>query len=164
MPKTSIKVNKIDALNWPKRCPHCGQDLKEGDVMGFELKIRKGLKGLLTATFGPKTIPVKLCGSCAKRIAKFRVIEGIGGLVMFVAILGPILLKKLKIQSVEPIYIIGTVFWLGVVLMAIAEVGMKKGIGMECRLFSTNKWAFKFRNDLFANEFASLNSRYIERV
>ena len=51
MQRTPIKVNTIDTLNWPERCPHCGQDLKEGNVMVFELKIRKGLKAMLAAGF-----------------------------------------------------------------------------------------------------------------
>lgn len=164
MSKTAIKVNRIDTLSWPDRCPRCGQDLQGDGAVGFELKIKKGLKGLLAGPLGPRTVPVRLCGSCAKKISNFRVTEGVGGFIMFVAIFGPILIKKLKIQSAESIYIVGTAFWLGVVLMAIAEVGIRKGIGVECRLFSTDKWTFKFHDSLFSNEFVDLNSRYVERV
>jgi hypothetical protein len=164
MSKTAIRVNKIDTLNWPDRCPRCGRDFQGDSAVGFELKIRKGLKGLLAGALGPKTVPVKLCRSCAKKISNFRVIEGIGGFIMFIAIFGPILIKKLKIQSAESVYIVGAAFWLGVVLMAIAEVGIRKGIGVECRLVSTDKWAFKFHDNLFSNEFVGLNSRYVERV
>jgi hypothetical protein len=165
MQKTAVKVNTIDALSWPERCPHCGQDLKEGGSMTFELKIRKGLKALLAAGFRSKNLSVRLCGVCAKKVSNFRTVEGIGGLVMFVAIVGPLLFKRfLKGQTMDYIYIIGSAFWLGVILMSIAEVGMKKTIGVECRLLSMNKWALKFRNDLFSNEFLSLNARYVERT
>ena len=51
---------------------------------------------------------------------------------MFAAITGPVIFKK--VQSMEYIYFIGSAFWLGVILMAIAEVGVKKAIGVECRL------------------------------
>ena len=119
MQKKDIKVNTVDTLIWPQRCPHCGQDLKEGDTMGFELKIRRGMKGLFTAGFGPKSLVVKLCGPCAKKISNYRVIEGVGGLVMFVAILGPLLLKRfMKVQSAEYIYVIGTAFWIGVIFIS----------------------------------------------
>jgi hypothetical protein len=64
----------------------------------------------------------------------------------------------------EYIYIFASVLWLGIVLMAVSEVGMKKIIGVECRLLSMNKWLLKFRNDLFCNEFLSLNARYVERT
>jgi hypothetical protein len=162
MQKTAIKVNTIDTLSWPERCPNCGQDLKEGDVMRFELKIKKGLKAFVAAGFGSKNLPVKICGPCAKKVSNFRTIEGIGGIVMFVAIIGPVIFKK--IQSMDYIYVIGSAFWLGVILMSIAEVGMKKAIGMECRLLSMNKWSLKFRDDLFCNEFLSLNARHVERM
>jgi hypothetical protein len=165
MQKTAIKVNTIEALSWPERCPHCGQGLKEGDVMTFELKIRKGLRAFMAAGFGSKNIPVKLCGICAKKVSNFRSIEAIGGIVMFVAIIGPLLLKRIfKIESMEYIYIIGSAFWLGIILMAIAEVGMKKTLGTECRLLKMNKWTLKFSNDLFYNEFLSLNTKYVERT
>jgi hypothetical protein len=165
MLKTAIKVNTIDALNWPERCPHCGQDLKEGNVMTFALKIRKGLKALFAAGFGSKNISVKLCGICAKKVSNFRTIEGIGGIIMFIAIIGPFIFKRfIKTGSMEYIYIVGSAFWLGVILMSIAEVGMKKTIGVECRLLSMNKWSLKFRNDLFYNEFLSLNARHVERT
>jgi hypothetical protein len=164
MQKTAIKVNTIDTLTWPERCPHCGQSLKEGDIIGFEMKIKKGLKALFTAGFGSKNLNMRLCGACAKKILNFRRIEGVGGVVMFAAILGPVLLKKFsKIEAMGYIYVIGIIFWLAVILMSIAEVGMKKGMGVECRLFALNKWTLKFRNDLFYNEFLSLNSRHVER-
>jgi hypothetical protein len=84
---------------------------------------------------------------------------------MFVAIIGPLLLKRIvKIESMEYIYIIGSAFWLGIILMAIAEMGMKKRLGTECRLLKMNKWTLKFSNDLFYNEFLSLNARYVERT
>ncbi len=162
MQKRAIKVNTLDALNWPARCPYCGQDLKEGNGMGFELKIKKNLKGLITSGFRSKNLPVRLCGVCAKKVSNFRTIEGIGGIAVFIAIIGPIVFKK--VQAMEYIYIIGAAFWLGIILMAIAEIGLKKAIGVECRLLSTNKWALKFRNDLFSNEFLSLNARYVERM
>ena len=54
MEKTATKVNTIDTLNWPERCPQCGQSLKEGNVMRFELKIKKGLKGLFATGFRAK--------------------------------------------------------------------------------------------------------------
>jgi hypothetical protein len=165
MQKTAIKVNTIDALNWPERCPHCGQDFKEGNSVGFELKIRKGLKAMLSVGFRSKNLPVRLCSACAKKVSNFRTIEAIGGIVMFIAIIGPLLLKRFfTIQSREYIYIIGSAFWFAVIFMSIAEVGMKKTIGMECRLLSMDKWSLKFRNDLFLNEFLSINSRYVERT
>jgi len=162
MQKRAIRVNTLDALNWPARCPYCGQDLKEGNGMGFELKIKKNLKGLITSGFRSKNLPVRLCGVCAKKVSNFRTIEGIGGIAVFIAIIGPIVFKK--VQTMEYIYIIGAAFWLGIILMAIAEIGLKKAIGVECRLLSMNKWALKFRNDLFSNEFLSLNARYVERM
>ena len=94
MQKTAIKVNTIEALSWPERCPHCGHDLKEGNIMAFELKIRKGFKAMLAAGFGSKNIPVRLCIPCAKKITNFRTIEAVGGIIMFVAIIGPFLLKR----------------------------------------------------------------------
>jgi hypothetical protein len=54
MIKTAVKVNKIDSLAWPQRCPHCGDTLKDSDGVVFDLKIRKGLKGLLTAGLGQR--------------------------------------------------------------------------------------------------------------
>lgn len=164
MQKTAIKVNTIDTLSWPERCPHCGQDLKEGDVIVFELKIRKGLKAMLAAGFGSKNLPVRLCGACAKKVSNFRTIEAIGGVIIFIAIAPFIFKRFIKIEATEYMYIFGSALWLAVVLMAIAEVGMKKAIGMECRLLSMNKWALKFRNDLFSNEFLSRNARYVERT
>lgn len=165
MQKTAIKVNKIDALSWPERCPHCGRDFRESGVVGFELRIRKGLKALFAAGFGSKNLPVRLCGTCAKKVSHFRTMESVGGVVMFVAIIGPVLFKRfLKGQLVEYIYILGSIFWLSVILMAIAEVGVKKAVGVECRLLSMNKWSLKFHNDLFHNEFVSLNARYVERT
>ena len=164
MQRTPIKVNTIDTLNWPERCPHCGQDLKEGNVMVFELKIRKGLKAMLAAGFGSKNIPVRLCGACAKKVSNFRTIEAIGGIIIFIAIAPFIFKRFIKIEATEYMYIFGSALWLAVVLMAVAEVGMKKAIGMECRLLSINKWALKFRNDLFSNEFLSRNARYVDRT
>ncbi len=165
MQKTAIKVNTVDTLNWPERCPYCGQDLKEANAVIFQLKIRKGLKAFLMAGFGSKSIPVKLCGLCAKKISNFRTVEGIGGIIMFVAILGPFIFKRfIKTGSTEYIYIVGAAFWLGVISMSIAEVGMKKGIGVECRLLSMNRWSLKFRNDLFRNEFLGLNAKHVERT
>jgi hypothetical protein len=164
MIKTSIKVNKIDTFIWPQRCPHCGQDLKEGDVTVFELKIRKGLKAMLAAGFGSKNIPVRLCGACAKKVSNFRTIEAIGGIIIFIAIAPFIFKRFIKIEATEYMYIFGSALWLAVVLMAVAEVGMKKAIGLECRLLSINKWALKFRNDLFSNEFLSRNARYVDRT
>ena len=161
MQKT-VKVSTIDALIWPERCPHCGQDLREGDVVGFELKIRKGLKALIRAGFGSKNLPIRLCGTCAKKISNMRTIEGIGAMAMAAAIIGFVILQKVKSTAYIPI--IGAVVWLGIILMGIAEVGIKKGAGMECRLLSMNKWSLKFRNDLFSNEFVSLNARYVERM
>ena len=164
MQRTAIKVNTIDTLSWPERCPHCGQDLKEGNVMVFELKIRKGLKAMLAAGFGSKNLPVRLCGACAKKVSNFRTIEAIGGIIIFIAIAPFIFKRFIKIESMEYTYIFGSAVWLAIVLMAIAEVGMKKGIGVECRLLSINKWALKFRNDLFSNEFLSRNARYVDRT
>jgi len=164
MQRTAIKVNTIDTLSWPERCPHCGQDLKEGNVMVFELKIRKGLKAMLAAGFGSKNIPVRLCGACAKKVSNFRTIEAIGGIIIFIAIAPFIFKRFIKIEATEYMYIFGSALWLAVVLMAVAEVGMKKAIGMECRLLSINKWALKFRNDLFSNEFLSRNARYVDRT
>ena len=164
MIKTSIKVNKIDSFVWPQRCPHCGQDLKEGDGMGYELKIKKGLKGLLTSGFGQKHLPVRLCGTCAKKISYFRTVEAFGGITMFIAIAPFLFQRFIKIESIEIKYIMGSALWLGVILMGIAEMGIKSAIGVECRLISMNKWALKFRNDLFSNEFINLNSRHIERT
>jgi hypothetical protein len=164
MQKTAIRVSTIEELNWPERCPHCGQDLREGDSMIFELKIRKGLKAMLAAGFGSKNLPVRLCGVCAKKVSNFRTLEAIGGIIIFLAIAPFIFKRFIKIEAVEYMYIFGSALWLAVVLMAIAEVGMKKGIGVECRLLSMNKWALKFRNDLFSNEFLSSNVRYVERV
>jgi len=162
MQKTAIKVNTIDALSWPERCPYCGHDLKEGDVMGFELKIKKGLKDLLMTGFRSENLPMRLCGVCAKKVSNFRTTESIGGVAILVGIIGSVIFKKM--QSTEYIYIVGSAFWLGIILMAIAEVGLKKAIGVECRLLSKNKWALKFRNDFFNTEFLSLNSRYVERT
>jgi hypothetical protein len=164
MQKTAIKVNTIDTLIWPERCPHCGQDLRESDSMIFELKIRKGLKAMLAAGFGSKNLPVRLCGACAKKVSNFRTLEAIGGIIIFLAIVPFIFKRFIKIEATEYMYIFGSALWLAVVLMAIAEVGMKKGIGVECRLLSMNKWALKFRNDLFSNEFLSRNARYVERT
>jgi hypothetical protein len=164
MQKTAIQVNTIDTLIWPERCPHCGQDLKEGDVMVFELKIRKGLKAMLAAGFGSKNLPVRLCGACAKKVSNFRTIEAIGGIIIFIAIMPLIFKRFIKVESVEYMYIFGSALWLAIVLMAIAEVGMKRAIGMECRLLSMNKWALKFRNNLFSDEFLSRNARYVERM
>ena len=164
MQKTAIKVNTIEELNWPERCPHCGQDLREGNFMVFELKIRKGLKAMLAAGFGSKNLPVRLCGVCAKKVSNFRTLEAIGGIIIFLAIVPFIFKRFIKIEGTEYMYIFGSALWLAVVLMAIAEVGMKKGIGVECRLLSMSKWALKFRNDLFSNEFLSRNVRYVEKV
>ena len=164
MQKTAIKVSTIEELNWPERCPHCGQDLREGNFMVFELKIRKGIKAMLAAGFGSKNLPVRLCGTCAKKVSNFRTLEAIGGIIIFLAIVPFIFKRFIKIEATEYMYIFGSALWLAVVLMAIAEVGMKKGIGVECRLLSMNKWALKFRNDLFSNEFLSRNVRYVEKV
>jgi hypothetical protein len=164
MQKTAIKVSTIEELNWPERCPHCGQDLREGNFMVFELKIRKGIKAMLAAGFGSKNLPVRLCGTCAKKVSSFRTLEAIGGIIIFLAIVPFIFKRFIKIEATEYMYIFGSALWLAVVLMAIAEVGMKKGIGVECRLLSMNKWALKFRNDLFSNEFLSRNVRYVEKV
>jgi len=164
MQRTAIKVNTIEELSWPERCPHCGQDLREGYSMVFELKIKKGLKAMLAAGFGSKNLPVRLCGTCAKKVSNFRTLEAIGGIIIFLAIAPFIFQRFIKIEAAEYMYIFGSALWLAVVLMAIAEVGMKKGIGVECRLLSMNKWALKFRNDLFSNEFSSRNARYVERA
>jgi hypothetical protein len=164
MEKTAIKVSTIDVLSWPERCPHCGQDLIEGDVTVFELKIKKGFKAMLAAGFGSKNLPVRLCGACAKKVSNFRTLEAIGGIIIFAAIAPFIFKRFFKIESIEYMYIFGSALWLAVALMAIAEVGMKKGIGAECRLLSMNKWSLKFRNDLFCNEFLSLNARHVERM
>ncbi|HEX2966937.1 MAG TPA: hypothetical protein VHO84_14210 [Syntrophorhabdaceae bacterium] len=161
----AMKLNNIDGLRWPDRCPHCGAEFKEGEISGFDLKIKKGLKGYLAGGLAPKHLFVKLCAQCAKKISNFRSVEAIGGTVMFVAIIGPILLKRfLRLDSVSYVYIAGTAFWVGVVLMSIAEVGMKQNLGVECRLLSTNRWSLKIRNDLCRNEFSSLNSAYIDRT
>jgi hypothetical protein len=164
MQKTAITVNTIEALSWPERCPHCGRDFKEGDITGFELKIKKGLKGMLTAGFGSKNIPVRLCGACAKKVSNFRTLEAAGGIIIFIAIAPFIFKRFIKIESMEYMYFFGSAVWLAIILMAIAEVGMKKAIGVECRLLSTNKWSLKFRNGLYNNEFLSLNARYVERT
>jgi hypothetical protein len=164
MQKTAIKVNTIDTLSWPERCPHCGQDLRESDATVFELKIRKGLKAMLAAGFGSKNLPVRLCGICAKKVTNFRTLEATGGIIIFLAIAPFIFKRFIKIESMEYMYIFGSALWLAVVLMAIAEVGMKKAIGVECRLLSMNKWSLKFNNDLFSNEFSSRNARYVERT
>ena len=164
MQKTAVKVNTIDTLSWPERCPHCGQDLKEGNFMGFELRIKKGIKGMLTGGLGSKNLIVKLCGTCAKKVSYFRTIQAIGGMIMFIAIAPFIFKRFITIESIEYKYIFGAALWLGVILMAIAEVGIKQAIGMECRLISMNKWTLKFRNDLFSNEFLSLNSKHVERT
>ena len=101
-------------MNWPERRPHCGQDLKEGNIMGFELQIKKGFKGLFAGGFGSKNLSMKPCGTLAKKVSNFRTIEAIGGVIMFGAIIGSILLKRfLKAQSMEYIYIIGSAFWPG---------------------------------------------------
>ena len=160
----AIKLNSIDRLVWPERCPHCGVELRESDAVGFDLKIKRGLKGLIAGGLSPKHLFVRLCGSCAKRISNFRIIEAIGGMVMFVAILGPIFLKRfLKLDLVIYTYIIGAAFWLGVVMMSIAEVGMKRNIGVECRALSPNKWSLKIRNEQCRNEFYSSNVSSIDR-
>jgi hypothetical protein len=164
MQKTAIKLNTIEELNWPERCPYCGKDFKESNAMDFELKVRKGLKAMLTAGFGSKNLPVRLCGNCAKKVSNFRTIEAIGGIMIFIAIAPFIFKRFIKIESMEYIYIFASVLWLGIVLMAVSEVGMKKIIGVECRLLSMNKCLLKFRNDLFCNEFLSLNARYVERA
>ncbi len=164
MIKTAVKVNKIDSLAWPQRCPHCGDTLKDSDGVVFDLKIRKGLKGLLTAGLGQKTLPVRLCGICAKKISIFRTLEAIGGIIIFVAILPFIFKRFIKIEAMAYIYVMGSALWLGIILMAIAEMGVKSMAGVECRLLSTNRWAMKFRNEYFTNEFSNLNSKYIERM
>ena len=130
MQKRAIKVNTLDALNWPARCPYCGQDLKEGNGMGFELKIKKNLKGLITSGFRSKNLPVRLCGVCAKKVSNFRTIEGIGGIAVFIAIIGPIVFKK--VQTMEYIYIIGAAFWLGIIRLRFMAHSFA---------FSANKWA-----------------------
>ena len=132
--------------------------------MVFELKIRKGIKAMLAAGFGSKNLPVRLCGTCAKKVSNFRTLEAIGGIIIFLAIVPFIFKRFIKIEATEYMYIFGSALWLAVVLMAVAEVGMKKAIGMECRLLSINKWALKFRNDLFSNEFLSRNARYVDRT
>ena len=107
---------------------------------------------------------MRLCGACAKKVSNFRTIEAIGGIIIFIAIAPFIFKRFIKIEATEYMYIFGSALWLAVVLMAVAEVGMKKAIGTECRLLSINKWALKFRNDLFSNEFLSRNARYVERT
>ena len=160
----AMRLSNIDKLKWPERCPHCGAEFREGEISAFDLKIKKGIKGYLAGGLAPKHLLVRLCAQCTKKISNFRSIEAIGGVVMFVAILGPILLKRLlKLDSISYVYIIGTAFWIGVILMSIAEIGMKQNIGVECRLLSMNKWSLKIRNELCKNEFYSLNPNYIDR-
>lgn len=160
MQRTVIKVNKLD-LNWPERCPYCGRDLRgAGDIVGFSLKVKRGLKGLLTEGLASKKLLIKLCGPCAKRVSMFKTMETIASIMIFVAIIGPVLLKIQSMQRI--IYVAGGVFWLGLMLIGVAEMGALKTIGAECRFLSPSKWALKFHNTLFSDEFSSLNSRLIE--
>jgi hypothetical protein len=154
MLKNSIKVKSIDALTWPLTCPYCGQSMRERDIVGYDLKIRKSLKGLFTAGLGPKRLNVKLCGTCASRISKFKTMETAGSIILFAAVMGVVVLQmKEKYQ----LYIGGAAFWLGIIMMAVAEFASQKLVGVECRLLGENNWELKLRNEFFFKEFRLLN-------
>ncbi|MBN2401447.1 MAG: hypothetical protein JXN64_03520 [Spirochaetes bacterium] len=157
----NIKIKKLDELKWPMRCPYCGQSMEEGDIVGFDLKIRKTFKVLLVAGLGQKRINVKLCGACGGKISKFKTMETAGSIIIFAAI---ILALVFKVDDAYKIYIGGTAFWLGIILMGIGEIAAKKLVGVECRLLGENKWEFKFRNDNYYKEFEKLNSKNIYRM
>jgi hypothetical protein len=160
--KNKIEVKKLDGINWPVRCPYCGQTLREPDIVSYDLKIRKSLKVLLVGGLGPKRLNVKLCGTCAGKISKFKTVETIGSIILFIAVIAVTYLNKM--DDTYKIFLGGFVFWLGVIMMGIAEMATKKLVGVECRLLGENKWRLKFKNDLFFREFAGLNSRYLDRT
>lgn len=156
-----IKVKNINEIKWPMKCPYCGQSMKEGDIVGFDLKIRKSLKTMLVSGSGPKRLNVQLCGMCAGKISKFKTMETAGGIIIFTAI---IIAVVFKMSDAYKIYIGGTAFWLGLILMGIGEMAAKKLVGVECRLLGVDKWEIKFRNENFYNEFTGLNSRYLYTI
>jgi hypothetical protein len=157
-----IKLKKLDGINWPMKCPYCGQSLREPDIVGFDLKIKKSLKVLFVSGLGPKILNVKLCGLCANKISKFKTMETVGSIIVFTAIILVILFNKMN--DTYKLFIGGFAFWLGIILMGIAETATKKLVGVECRLLGENKWEFRFKNENFFNEFTSINSRYIDRT
>ena len=160
MQKVIIQGNMIESLHWPEKCPHCGQELREGDTKGYELKIRKSMRALLIHSKWKKLL-VKLCGTCAKKVSWFKNVEFIGSVFAVLAFVGPIFLKM---QSQKQLYVGGIVFWFGIILMAIAEMGGRKAIGLSCMLLSEDKLAFWFRSDVFRNEFLNLNPNRVERM
>jgi endogenous inhibitor of DNA gyrase (YacG/DUF329 family) len=160
MQKVVIQGNTIELLHWPEKCPHCGQELREGDTKGYELKIRKSIRALFIHSKWKKLF-VKLCGTCAKKVSWFKNVEFVGSVFAVLAFVGPIFLKM---HSQKQLYVGGIAFWFGIILMAIAEVGGRKAIGLSCMLLSEDKLAFWFRSDVFRNEFLNLNPNRVERM
>ncbi|HVN95119.1 MAG TPA: hypothetical protein VMT62_01705 [Syntrophorhabdaceae bacterium] len=171
MQQSIVKVNKLE-LNWPEICPYCGTDLKGAEgIVEFSLKVKKGIKGLLMEGLGSRKLPMRLCRPCARRLNVFKTMETIGSIVMFAAILLPVLLKTQAMQRIT--YVTGSAswlgfiavgIWLGLILVGIGEMGVLKSIGAECRFLAPNRWRLKFHNGAFTNEFLNLNARSIERT
>jgi hypothetical protein len=162
MMKKDIKVKTLDRIDWPVRCPYCGQALMEPDIVSFDLKIRRSLKYLLVGGLGPKMLLVKLCGTCAKKISRFKSVETLGSIILFAAILGVIFFNKM--DDTYKFLVGGVALWSGIIMMGFAEMATKKLIGVECRVVGVNKWQLKFRNNMFFREFASYNIKHIDRT
>ena len=81
---------------------------------------------MLTAGFGSKNLPVRLCGTCAKKVSNFRTIEAIGGIIIFLAIVPFIFKRFIKIESMEYMYIFGSALWLGCCIDGYSGSGYEK--------------------------------------
>lgn len=158
MQKVVMKVNTVEALAWPEKCPRCSDSFVEGDTRVFEVKVKEAIRAFFVKP-KLKKLSVKLCGKCSRRVQKFKAMESFGSALVLLAIIGALFLKL----PPEQMYGAGATFWFGTILFAIGEARRTKAIGVKCMRLSKDKWSFRLRNDVFRNEFIKLNSSLVER-
>lgn len=125
------------------------------EISGYEqVKIEKSLGARFVRT-KPKTLSVRLCNKCFKRIPKFKVIEGIGAVFVILAFIGPVLWGA-------PMQGAAASFWAGTLLAWAARGSRRKAIGLRCKRLSKDRWELWLRKDKFRDEFLKLNSTLVE--
>lgn len=164
MQKLVVNLAHVDALTWPKKCSGCGASIPPDTSNRFDVKVVKGLSALFSGS-KPKTLPVRLCDVCFKRVSKNKSLEKFGLGLVLLAIGGPIFISAVYKQPSTPQIMSGAAgsFWIGAILTWTALRKQRRIAGIRCVRQSKSKWSFWFRDPTFSNEFVNLNAALLEK-
>lgn len=148
-----IKVERIQSLISPTICPCCGEAITVNGKE-HEIKIKKNFFTKSKEPV-PKTIALKTCSKCSKKLSNTKRVQWLGSGLMMLALFGPIFFNLKPHEGAYACFGIGyLILWLG-------QRSYKKRIGVKCKYLSGEKCSFWFQNEMYYRDFLRLNSTNI---